>query len=165
MGKLWIYGRFCLILTVMLSLLVSCGAPRVTSDFRQRKFRATLKWESGAGSVIAQVEVSSPKEGEPRAFTVTLIEPVMLAGTVLEQHATGERTVCFEGICVETYALSAMMYPAELLFGGGVMQGVCVTELEGVPVLYAEAESGEEKQRYEFYLERETLAPRRVVLK
>ena len=151
--------RTVLGILLLLSMLGGCRPMRrMEADYRTHAFRAEIRFSAGEVTVYAEMETVL-QDGVLVPSSVRLLAPPSLAGIVLERQGE-ELLLLRDGIRTPCAGAVAWWETASLLCASGAMHYVCDTELEGLPLAYAEI--GEGTDAYGVYCERETGIPKKI---
>ena len=129
-------------LLVVTGMLVGCRANgNATADYRERPFRAEVRWEREGGYGCADLETAI-ENGLLVLSHVRLLAPPSLEGIVLSRK-DGKTVLERDGMSVSSAGADGFWSCAALICAEGRMRYVCDTDWEGLSFEYAEIVAGE----------------------
>lgn len=133
------------VIGVLLLMTLLCGCQpmrRTLPDYRERAFRAEIRFAVEGVIVCAEVETTLA-DGVLMPSRMRLLTPPSLSGIALLRE--GEEVIlCSDGLRTPCVGAERWWEMAELLCASGKLCYVCDTELEGLPLAYAEIGGGAE---------------------
>lgn len=151
--------RIAVTLLVMMAMLVGCRPTgRATVDYRERPFRAEVKWERGGVTVYAEAETAMDN-GMVGLSSLRLLAPPSVEGIEVVRE-NGELILMRDGLRISSVGATDWWETASLLCATGSMKYVCKTEWEGLSLEYAEITDG--TSVIEILREPETGIPKRI---
>ena len=150
-------GVVILLAILLLLSLFSCHR-RIPWDYRESSFRAEIRWQSSAGTIL-----TGELTGGRDEFSLCFRSPPEMEGIVLT-YSDGETTLTLDGMVAEGLEVGDWLSVRELIFPIGEMKAVALSEWKGERLLYAEVkeERSEGERIYEMYLDEKTGIPREI---
>jgi len=134
--------RIAVAVLVVALLLVGCRPTgRAAADYRERPFRAEVRWERGGVTVYAEAETVM-ENGALMLSYVRLLAPPSLAGIEMRME-NGALVLLRDGIRMTATGAKAWWETVSLLCASGSLTYVCDTEWAGLSLEYAEISDGE----------------------